>query len=156
MIRRTQTETAAPSRRGFSLVELMVALAIFGAIIAFAAPSFRRSAEQSHADIAMANLRAIWTAERLYWIEHGQYAESLAVLADLDLLDSEFNSDENVVMSRYTYSQPTVDNGVPSFRVTATRSGSSGWSGSFTIDETGDVNGSVSSSGGDTIGVSFE
>ncbi|MBN1590905.1 MAG: prepilin-type N-terminal cleavage/methylation domain-containing protein [Pirellulales bacterium] len=144
------------SRPGFSLIEFMVTLAILGVVVAFAVPSFRRSAEQSHADIATANLRAIWTAERLYWIEYGQYADSFADLVELGLLDSEFNSEtSDVTMGHYTYSQPTVDDDVPSFTVTATRSGSSTWSGSFTIDETGAVVGSVHSTDGFVIGVSF-
>lgn len=137
-------------RRGFSLIELMVAVAILGVIIAFAEPSFRRTIEQSRADIAVANLRAIWTAQRLYWLENRTYAESLSELESLDLLDS------TLVTASDPYSYEIGDDAdETTFTATATRASGGSWSGSFTIDQTGAVTGSISSSDV-TIGPSFQ
>ncbi|MBN2216851.1 MAG: prepilin-type N-terminal cleavage/methylation domain-containing protein [Pirellulales bacterium] len=137
-------------RRGFSLIELMVAVAILGVIIAFAEPSFRRTIEQSRADIAVANLRAIWTAQRLYWLENRTYAESLSDLESLDLLDATLLT----ASDPYSY-QIGDDADETTFTATATRASGGAWSGGFTINQTGAVTGSVSASGV-TIGPSFQ
>lgn len=81
-------------RRGFSLIELMVAVTIIGVMAAIAVPSYRYALIQARADIAAANLRAIWAAERLYWLEYHTYTDKLDHqegtndgLVDFDLLD---------------------------------------------------------------------
>ena len=53
---------------------------IMGVMIGLAMPRFSRSLESARADVAGANLRAIWTAERIYWLDNRTYT------ADLDLL----------------------------------------------------------------------
>ncbi|MCR4412672.1 MAG: prepilin-type N-terminal cleavage/methylation domain-containing protein, partial [Thermoguttaceae bacterium] len=72
---------------GVSLVEVLAVLAIVGVLISMSAPSFRRSLEHSRADIAGANLRAIWAAQRIYWLEHREYADDLVDLEEAGLLD---------------------------------------------------------------------
>ena len=81
-------------RRGFSLIELMVVVTVIGVLAAMAAPSYQRAIVQSRADIAAANLRAIWAAQRVYWMEYHSYTDKLrhqtppAVgLIDMKLLD---------------------------------------------------------------------
>jgi prepilin-type N-terminal cleavage/methylation domain-containing protein len=97
-------------RRGFSLLELMMVVTIIGILVAMAAPSYLQAVRQSRADIAAANLRAIWAAERLYWLEYHTYTEKLNAnssatigvvsLVELGLLDAElFTSGPN----KYTY-----------------------------------------------------
>jgi prepilin-type N-terminal cleavage/methylation domain-containing protein len=73
--------------RGFSLVELMVTVTLIGILAAFATPSFRRAMNQSRADIAAANLRAIWSAERCYWLDNRSYTSDLNQLQSLGLVD---------------------------------------------------------------------
>ena len=85
MSRSTQSPSVS---RGFSLVEVMVVLTILGILIAMAVPRYTRAIEQSRADIAAANLRAIWSAERLYWLENRVYTADLNRLQTLGLLDS--------------------------------------------------------------------
>ena len=72
---------------GFTLVELMVVVAVVGVMAAFAVPSYYRAVEQSRVDIAGANLRAIWAAERLYWLNNQTYTTNLQTLQNLGLLD---------------------------------------------------------------------
>lgn len=81
-------------RRGFTLVELAIVVTIVGVMAAMSIPSFKRAIVQSRADVAAANLRAIWAAERLYWLEYHSYTVNLSSqpspppgLVDLGLLD---------------------------------------------------------------------
>ena len=69
---------AAPP--GHTLVELTVVMLVIGVLASFGVPKFMRSLEQSRVDMAATNLRAIWTAQRLYWLKHQTYAQTLDVL----------------------------------------------------------------------------
>jgi prepilin-type N-terminal cleavage/methylation domain-containing protein len=131
--------------RAFTLIELMVALSIIAVMVVLCAPGFERAIEQSRADVAAANLRAIWAAQRLYWLEYHVYAGSdnaangLAQLLATGLLDSKLASSNN----RYTYSIASAD--AEQFSAAATRSGpgSGKWKGVFTIDQNGDLDGKL-------------
>jgi prepilin-type N-terminal cleavage/methylation domain-containing protein len=128
-------------RRGWSLVEVMVVVTVMSVLIAMTIPSFHRSVEQSRADIAGANLRAIWSAERLYWLENRTYTSDLSELQSLGVLDPTIVSATNW----YVYAVSAAD--ATSFTATATRTGSSLWAGQFSIDETGVLSGVVQASG---------
>ena len=127
-----------PARRAFTLVEMMVVVVIVGVLAALAIPSYQRALEQSKADVAAANLRAIWSAERVYWLEYQTYQSNLATLQSLGILDPA------IVLSNmgFVYAVPSA--GANAFQATATRSGtSSGYSGHYTVDETGLVTGAL-------------
>ena len=64
-------------RRGYSLVEMIVAVIVAGVLLSIGVPRFQRSLEQSRADVAGANLRAIWSAQRLYWLQNRAFAADL-------------------------------------------------------------------------------
>jgi type IV pilus assembly protein PilE len=128
-------------RRGWSLVEVMVAMAVIAVLAAWAAPSFRRAVEQSRADIAVANLRAVWSAERLYWLDYRTYAADLAELQALGLLDPA------IVTAAAPYAYAVESATSTTLRVNAVRSGSSVWSGQYSIDEDGSLTGVVSATG---------
>ena len=135
---------------GFTLLELMVVIVIMGVLIGMSLPRFGRAIEQSRADIAAANLRAIWSAERLYWLEHRAYTAELPSLQALGLLDPA------VVMatSGYVYAVPSATD--RTFTATATRAGSTSWIGAFAIDEVGSLSGSVTALGGPEIVPGFQ
>lgn len=141
---------AQPPRRGISLVELLVAVTLIGIMTSMAVPSFRRAVDQSRADIATANLRAIWSAERCYWLEYRSYTSDLSLLRSLGLLDPTIVTSSNL----YVYEIPAAEAGT--FTATATRTGSTRWTGTFSIDETGVVSGSISASGEQTIVPGFQ
>jgi prepilin-type N-terminal cleavage/methylation domain-containing protein len=136
-------------RGGFSLMEVTLVMTLMGVILSLTMPTFQRTLEQSKADLAVADLRAIWAAQRLYWLDNHNatsntgYASNLASLQALDLLDSSIFSPTNP----YTFQVVSADSST--FTVTATRTGSSVWSGSFTIDQTGNVTGTLTSADGD-------
>ena len=113
--------------RGLTLLEIMISMAV---------PSFHRTIEQVKADVAVANLRAVWSAQRFYWMDNRGYAASLSQLRDLDLVDSALTSGDGP----YSYSVSTTSGG---FSASATRSGTSRWSGGFSIDQSGQITGAV-------------
>ena len=64
--------------------------------------------------MAGANLRAIWTAERIYWLDNRSYTTSLDVLVNQNLLDPSITSNTS-----YTYLVTSAD--VATFTATAQR-----------------------------------
>ena len=64
------------SERGFSLVELMIVVAIIAILAAIAIPAFMRFALKSKTSEASGNLSAIRTAEEAYRAEHDVYADT--------------------------------------------------------------------------------
>jgi prepilin-type N-terminal cleavage/methylation domain-containing protein len=129
------------SRRGFTLTELMVVMAIVGVLVSMSAPSFERAIEQSRANIAVANLRSIWAAERLYWLEYHTYTPSIATLQSLGVLDNAIPNDGVSALGGYQY-----DLSASSGTMTATAA-RYGASGAFSIDQAGDGSGTVTVSG---------
>jgi len=122
-------------------MEVMLVLVVIGVLISMSAPTFHRSIEQSWADIAGANLRAIWSAQRLYWLENRAYTGNLAELESLGLLDPTIISGT----TRYVYAVSSAD--ASTFRATATRTGSVRWTGQLAINERGVVSGAVQAAG---------
>ena len=124
----TLTMKAMPPRiggpsRGHSLIEAIVAVVIMGVITSFGVPRFTRSLEQARVDVAAANLRAIWVAERLYWLKHQSYADGLATLVS-DPADGENFLDRSLLTagsngSGYTYQVDAAD--AASFTASASR-----------------------------------
>jgi prepilin-type N-terminal cleavage/methylation domain-containing protein len=133
---KTARSTAGNLRRrarrgGFSLVETMIVLTVIGIIIAISAPSYNRAVEQMRADVAAGNLRGIWSAERVYWLENHVYATDLSQLTALGLLDPEILQ----TSAGYCYSFSGATDG-SSFAATATRVGTPT---SFAIDGNGSI-----------------
>jgi prepilin-type N-terminal cleavage/methylation domain-containing protein len=148
--RHTRTREITIARAGFSLVEVMVVLTVMAILVALAVPRYGRAIEQSRADIAAANLRAVWSAERLYWLENHAYSADLAALQAAGLLDPQ------VVLATagYVYQVPASDSNT--FTAIATRTGSARWSGAYQIDETGLVSGTIQAAGQTAIVPGFQ
>ena len=67
--------------RGFSLIELLIVVAIILIIAAIAVPNLLRSRQSANQASAVANLRTISTAAVSYWVTYGNgYPPSLASL----------------------------------------------------------------------------
>jgi prepilin-type N-terminal cleavage/methylation domain-containing protein len=130
-----------PLRLGFSLVEMIVAVIVAGVLLSIGVPRFAQSLEQSRADVAGANLRSIWSAQRLYWLQNRTYAPDLSTLVSANLVDPSLPS----ASTPYGYAIAEASDSW--FTATATRSGSSSWSGSFTIAADGTFTGGVQQSG---------
>jgi prepilin-type N-terminal cleavage/methylation domain-containing protein len=86
--------------RGFSLLELLIVVAIILIIATIAIPSLLRSRQAANESGAVANLRTINTAEVTYMSGNGgQYGDVTGLVAD-GLLDERFTSG---VVGGYNY-----------------------------------------------------
>ncbi len=128
---------------------MSVVLIIMGIFITLAMPRFSRSLESARADVAGANLRAIWTAERIYWLDNRTYTTSLDVLVSLNLLDPSIPSNTS-----YTYLVTAAD--VATFTATAQRAPNVSWSGTVTITQDGGLTGTLTCPGQANIVVGFQ
>jgi len=124
--------------RGHTLVELTVVMFVMALLASFGVPRFVHSLEQAKVDMAASNLRAIWTAQRLYWLEHQTYAPDLNSLYT-DPVDSEnflaMPGPVDPTQPYYTCQMAPGSGTATYFQATATRSSSTSWSGNLSIGE---------------------
>jgi Tfp pilus assembly protein PilE len=107
----------------------MVVLTIMGVLVSIAAPTYQKAVEQSRVDIAAANLRTIWAAQRYYHLEYHVYASNWDAL-DLNVLSAD---------SYYLYTISSNADG----SATASRVGSTVYTGTLAITSAGDNAGIV-------------
>jgi type IV pilus assembly protein PilE len=65
------------SKRGITLFELLVVLAVIGVIAAFAVPAWRQHLLRIHRSEAMAALLQLQTAQESHYLRHGIYTASI-------------------------------------------------------------------------------
>jgi len=80
------------NNKGFSLLELLIVVAIILIIATIAIPSLLRSRQAANESAAVANLRTINTAQVTYLSSSGGNYGSLAALVSAGLLDSTFTA----------------------------------------------------------------
>ncbi len=61
------------AQRGFTLIELMIVVAIIGILAAIAIPNFIRFQARSKQSEAKSNLKALFSAQKSYFQEHDRY-----------------------------------------------------------------------------------
>lgn len=64
-------------KSGFSLMELMVTVAIMALLAMIAMPNFMRFLAKAKRAEAYTNLHSIYAAQKAYWVEHGAYSNVL-------------------------------------------------------------------------------
>ena len=67
-------------RRGFSLIELLIVVAIIMIIIGIAAPKYKQALTLSQQTAALATIRTLHTAQTQYFSQYSRYAASLIEL----------------------------------------------------------------------------
>jgi len=80
-----------PVDNGFTLIEIMVVIAIIGIIIAVAVPNLMRAKHSANAASAIGSLRTITTAESLYENRYSGYG-TLTLLSPEGTLDTNLQS----------------------------------------------------------------
>jgi type IV pilus assembly protein PilA len=63
--------------KGFTIIELMVVVAIIAFLAMISVPSFTRFLAKSKRAEAYMNLHALYAAQKSYWTEHGSYTQIL-------------------------------------------------------------------------------
>ena len=90
------------SKKGFTLIELMIVVAIIGILAAIAIPNFMKFQAKSKQSEAKGNLKGIATAEKTYFAEKNTYSSLMKALG--------FQPEGN---NRYGYSIGTTKGALP-------------------------------------------
>ncbi len=71
-------------RNGFTLVEIMIVVAIVGLLVAIAIPSFVKARQNTQKDVCLNNLRQIDSAKSRWALETGTKSGDPCVAADIE------------------------------------------------------------------------
>ena len=81
--------------RGFSLIELMIALLIVGVLLVVSLPSYQQHMIQTRRALARAELQKVAVRQEQFFLDHRRYAQSLRELGypdDPSALDDQGNT----------------------------------------------------------------
>lgn len=71
------------SRRGFTLLEMLIVVAIVGILVALAIPNFLKSRVQARKQLCIENLSQIESAKQLWGVEKGKKNGDVPSVSDL-------------------------------------------------------------------------
>ncbi len=121
-------------RKGFTLVELMIVVAILGILAAVAVPMYRNYISTSKRSEAKANLETIRLLEEQYYADHKTYLAGADTQALIDNLPGFEPGDPDDLYYTYRVTAGSTGSISTSFKATASPKASSP-SGALTIDD---------------------
>jgi len=92
-----------PKIGGFTLVELMIVVAIIAFLAVIAVPSFTKFLAKAKRSEAYMNLSSIYTAQKAYWAENGHYSKDLSGSGGLGWKPEGYTSGGKNEKFYYTY-----------------------------------------------------
>ena len=78
-----KTSNFGSSRRGFTLLEILIVVAILGILVALAMPNFLKSRETAQRHMCIENLSQIESAKQIWGVENGKKDGDVPVESDL-------------------------------------------------------------------------
>lgn len=75
------------NRKGFTLVELLIVMAIIGVLVLIAIPQFSKSTQSSQLKAVQNNARTIVSAAGIYYADKGSFPADIKTLIDGKYLD---------------------------------------------------------------------
>lgn len=91
------------NNKGFSLVELMIVVAIIALLTTIAVPNFMRFLAKAKRAEAYLNLHSIYAAQKAYWAEHGNYSSVLSGQNSIGWKPEGYNGGGKQEKFYYTY-----------------------------------------------------
>ncbi len=136
-------------RKGFTLLEVCVAMIIICVLVTLSSPMYSRAIEQARLDSAAGNLKTVWAAQRAYWLKNHTFTDNLLTLENEDLISPSLARTLVTPGCLYVYNIETADD--DSFTAYAERSSSTAWSGRIEIDQLGEITGTINKTDGTTL-----
>jgi type IV pilus assembly protein PilA len=96
-------------RSGFTLIELMVVVAIVAVLTMLAVPTFTTFIAKAKRTEAYTNLHALYAAQKAYWAEHGTYTTQLGGTDGLGWKPTGYKGGGAQESFYYTYGVPGTE-----------------------------------------------
>ena len=124
------TAIAQRSSRGFTLIELMVVVAIIAILMTIAIPSYRRYMMRAHRSAAIGEMMSLAVRQQQLLIANRAYADTAELTAAGYTPAPE-------VTQFYTYTVTLGAGALPTFLITFTPTGAQASDGALTLDQSG-------------------